>query len=377
MSLLKPATNQTAFLKLGVFGYQGSGKTFTSSRIAAGLCKFAKIKSPKVAIFDTEKSSDFLVDYFKEQGIELLVVKSRAFMDLIQAIREAEAAGVYVFIVDSVTHVWRELMTSYQKKKKIDELQMRDWGPIKEEWAQFTTLFINSKMHFISLGRAGDTFDMVQDERTGKKKMEKSGTKMKAEGEFGYESDILIEMERFEDQKTFREIHRCWVRKDRWDILDGKSFDDPSFNVFLPVVQKLNLGGDHLGVINSDSTEMFDSPDRSWYEQRKLKEIALETLKDTLTINDLDGRSDASKKNRIEVLKQVFGTSSQSAIEAKSLDDLIAGIKTIENMLGKSAVQKSPMAPAAGVQASEPAPVTPTAPAPLPKANEPEQDVMF
>lgn len=36
MGLLQPAKNETAFLKLGVYGLQGSGKTYTSSRIAAG-----------------------------------------------------------------------------------------------------------------------------------------------------------------------------------------------------------------------------------------------------------------------------------------------------------------------------------------------------
>ena len=74
MSLLKPAANQTAYLKAGILGFQGSGKTYTASRLATGLAKMSS-KQPKVAFFDTEKGSDFLVAYYKEQGIQFDVAK--------------------------------------------------------------------------------------------------------------------------------------------------------------------------------------------------------------------------------------------------------------------------------------------------------------
>lgn len=342
MSLLKPAQNQTAFLKVGIMGFQGSGKTFTSSRLATGLVKQSKIPNPKVAMFDTEKSSDFLVDYFKEQNIEFSVVKSRAFKDLCASIVEAEKGGYNVFIVDSVTHVWNELLAAHDlrfgKKDFLQKLQ-----PVKTEWANFTNLFINSHMHFFSLGRAGYQWETEINEETGKRSTVQTGTKFKAEGEFGYESDLLLEMERLEDQKTGKDIHRCWVRKDRWDLLDGKFFDEPTFNHFLPIVQKLAIGG-HVGFDESrNSADIFESPD-SRYEWQKQKEIALEELDATLVKAGLDGRSDAIKLRRIEVLEKIFTTSSARAIKDLKVEDLKNGITAIKTMFPQTepVVEKAP-----------------------------------
>jgi hypothetical protein len=37
MSLLRPATNTSAFLKMGIMGKQGAGKTKTAGKVAIGL----------------------------------------------------------------------------------------------------------------------------------------------------------------------------------------------------------------------------------------------------------------------------------------------------------------------------------------------------
>lgn len=42
MSLFKPARNESAFLKLGLMGAAGSGKTYTASRIARGVVELAR-----------------------------------------------------------------------------------------------------------------------------------------------------------------------------------------------------------------------------------------------------------------------------------------------------------------------------------------------
>lgn len=331
MSLLKPAVNQTAYMKAGILGFQGAGKTYTASRIAAGLVKFVKIKNPKVAMFDTEKSSDFLVPFFKEQKIEFMAAKSRAFHDLLDVIHESEKAGVHVMIVDSVTHVWRELMNAYKKRNGDRDLSMRDWGPIKDEWASFTELFVNSKMHVLALGRAGYEYDEEENERTHKKNLVKVGTKMKAEGEFGYESDILLEMERIQNLKTGKTLHRCWVIKDRWDELDGEHFDDPTFESFLPFVKHLALGEEHFGVdVSRDSTALFEGPDFGRYERLKQRDISIEELQAILIKAGLDGTSSDAKKKRTLLLEEVFGSASKTAIESKSAIEIRQGIEQIK-----------------------------------------------
>jgi hypothetical protein len=326
--LLKSAQNQTAYLKAGILGFQGSGKTYTATRMAAGLAKLSGKESPKVAFFDTEKGSDFFVKYFEQQGIQFDVAKSRTFSDLCQFMREVEQGGYDVAIIDSVSHVWRELTDSYAKKKRrTNGLLFQDWSNIKGEWQTFTDSFINSKIHTIVLGRAGYEYDFSEDE-SGKKELIKTGTKMKAEGEFGYESDVLLEMERVQDGKAT--INRCYVLKDRTDTMNGKVLDFPKFESFKTVIAMLNIGGEHQGIDTTrNSQDMFDSPDYSYTERKKQRDIALEELAQELTLQGLDGTSVAVKRQRVELLLEVFGTSSKTALDEMTPESIRAGVEAI------------------------------------------------
>ena len=107
MSLLRPAQNESAYLKMGNYGGAGSGKTWTSALVAIGLSSRVGDGKP-VAFFDTETGSDYVLTLFRDAGVELLVVKSRAFADLVEFVSEAESK-CSVAIVDSITHVWDEL----------------------------------------------------------------------------------------------------------------------------------------------------------------------------------------------------------------------------------------------------------------------------
>ena len=89
------------------------------------------------------------------------------------------------------------------KAKKRTRLQFDDWGYLKGEWRKFTDLFINSNLHIILCGRAGYEYDYFEDE-AGKKQLEKTDIKMKAEGEMGYEPSLLVLMERHTDLETMK-----------------------------------------------------------------------------------------------------------------------------------------------------------------------------
>lgn len=339
--LLKPAKNQTAYLKAGILGFQGSGKTYTAARIAAGVAKLDtdKDKQPKVAFFDTEKGSDFLVKYFQEQNIQLDSVKSRSFKDLIAFMKEVEKEQYNVAIIDSISHVWRELTTSYENRlRRNNGLLFQDWGKVKTEWQQFTDAFINSNVHVIVLGRAGYEYDMSEDE-SGKKELLKTGTKMKAEGEFGYESDLLLEMERVRKDDDKGWINRCYVLKDRTDTMNGKAIDYPKFENFISVIASLNIGGEHVGVDTTRTSEdMFDNPDYSYAERKKQRDIALEELQEVLVEHDLSGTAAAVQKKRIELLKEVFGTSAKTYIENMPADRIRAAISQIKDKFNADSV---------------------------------------
>jgi hypothetical protein len=331
MSLLKPAKNSSAYLKAGILGFGGSGKTYTATEVAIGLCQHTK--GTKTAFFDTETGSDYMIPRFSGAGIELLVHKGRAFKDLVDIVKECEDGGVSVLIIDSISHVWRELQDSYKRRVKRNNLYMQDWGILKGQWSEFTDAYLNSKLHIIMLGRAGYEYEHEENEATGKKEMIKVGTKMKVEGEMAYEPSLLIEMEAMKNPSKKGFIHRATILKDRSDLMNGKQIDNPRFQDFLPIVNFLNIGGEHVGIDTSRSSEeLFESPDRSYEEKKRKHAIAIETLQEVLVLNGLDGTSKEAKENRTKLLIQFFGSSSKTYIEEKlSLFDLQMGIEKLKS----------------------------------------------
>jgi len=331
MSLFNKAEMKSSFLKMGLYGPPKAGKSFTSTLVAIGTHKKIKSKKP-IAFFDTEGGSDYLIGTFKAAGIELLTVKSRSFADLVAAVREAEST-CDILIVDSVTHVWKELMDAYQKKRGLEYIRMDDWNVIKKEWAVFTDLYLNSKLHMIVCGRAQDIWEESVNEN-GKKEKSVVGSKMATEKNLSYEPSLLVEMERIQDPKTGFLTPRAWIIGDRFPDsgLSGKVFDNPTFETFLPHIERLNLGGEHVGIETGHSSEDLFTPgaDNSRYEYIKQRDIAVEELKDEID-RRWSGMSVEQKNARHDVCVALVGTSSKTAIENLPLPKLQEALKRLRS----------------------------------------------
>lgn len=331
----------TAYAKIGAMGFAGSGKTRTAALIAAGLAKASKSKT--VAFYDSEKGSDFVQKIFDESKLELLVHKGRAFADLTAIIRECEKEKIQVLIIDSISHVWKDLCDSYLRKSNKRSMTMMDWNILKKQWSEFTDLYINSHLHIIMCGRAGYEYEQQENENTGKKEMVKAGTKMKVEGETGFEPDLLIEMERVE--MNDRIINRAWILKDRSDTMNGKSIDYPNFDSFKSFFGFINIGGAHAGVDTSrNSDQLFDDPDWSQVEVQRRREIALDEIKAAFIKGGLDGTSTDAKKKRVETMEKIFETGSWTAVENMRVRELEARLKKLNEVLGFKKEQPRPEA---------------------------------
>ena len=159
--LLTKAESETAYLSAAIYGFAGSGKSFTAACIAIGLHSYIKSKGP-VAYIDTEAGTDFLLPHYKHNGIEVLRTKTRSFQDIFTVIKECKLAKAEILIIDSCTHQWKELCAAYEKKyNRRNGLQFQDWKNVKGEWAKFMTAVLNEPLHIILLGRAGYEYDYV------------------------------------------------------------------------------------------------------------------------------------------------------------------------------------------------------------------------
>jgi hypothetical protein len=364
MSYLQPAVSSSAFLKMGILGFQGGGKTLTSALALMGLYKYTLEQglhdgTKPVAMFDTEKGSDWLIPLFKAAGVPFVVAKRKAFADLLKVMDEAESEA-FGLLIDSVTHPWRELVESYLRKKERSYLAMDDWGYLKGEhgWQQFTDRFVNSKLHIVMAGRAGFEYENYVED--GRKKMEKVGTKMKTEGETGYEPDLLVLMEQVEDLRTGKVVHRATVQKDRSTLLDGQVFDlasfgadgkplstealiKQSFSAFSPHVKCLALGQPHVGVgVTGDSQHLLKLQKRDWAPVQR--EICIDEVQTLLSLH-FPSQSAEDKKNKLKALLAHFDATWTEIEKVMPLPDLRAGYDSLHRALeGKPSKYASAMA---------------------------------
>lgn len=353
MALLRPATVEQSAAKVGIFGPQGSGKTTTSALIAIGLSKTFHGNKP-VAFLDTENGSDYLVPIFKAEGVELLVVKSRAFNDMKGALREAEEGGCCAYLVDSYTHPWQELNDALKKRLNVSRLEFRHMDQLKGMWRVWTDLMLNSPLHIVLSGRLGYVWDREEDDAGNKKggELVKLGTKMKSESEAGYEPSLLIEMEGLQSaearQKKTRAkkgtiVHHAYVLKDRWRTLNGRvfTFEDLNsykagdykkvFETFRPHFDQLAIGKVDQRAVDGGRTSavLFDGNGDSAYAQRaRQKQISVEEIEGTL-VALWPGQDAKSKELKRVAIETLFATRSWTQVESRSLEQLDASLAVL------------------------------------------------
>jgi hypothetical protein len=174
-------------------------------------------------------------------------------------------------------------------------------------------------------GRAGYEYDFFEQEG-GKKELEKTGIKMKAETETGYEPSILVLMEKHRDLKTTKVWRTAQVLKDRAALIDGQSFINPTFEDFLPHIQYLNLGGEHMGVDTSHTSQNIVPNDGKpqWQYDKEQKEIALDEVTEKMK-EHYPGQTKADKDARGDLMQEMFGTRAWSRVKTLSREQIEAG----------------------------------------------------
>ena len=333
MPLFTESKITQAYLKMGLMGFAGDGKTFTATNVAIGLIQLMREKGLDIGdrpayFLDTETGSDWVQPQFEDAGIKLYTSKTRAFKELIPHVKEAEANGS-LLIIDSISHFWKEIMESYtEKMNRKKGLIFPDWAWLKKEWGKFTDEFVNSQLHIIMCGRAGYEYDFFDNE-DGKKELIKTGVKMKAETETGYEPSILVLMAKYqnEDKTLFRS---GTIMKDRANLIDGKIFKNPTFQDFKPHIDFLNLGGEHIGVdTQTNSKDMIAHRGKSkWQKDRDEAGILLEEVKDLLIKHYPSTKAD-DKTAKADLLEKHFSNRTWARLETFKLDVIQKGYDSL------------------------------------------------
>ena len=326
--MLQSLGGGTGFLKAGLLGFAGAGKTWTAKELAVGVRAHFKLEGP-IAMLDTEGGAQYINgDVRKRTGKDLVGVQTRTLGDAVDFLRACENQGVSVAIIDSVTHLWRELCESYlsqvnealvaKGKNRRTRLEFQDWNPIKQQWAVFANLYLNSRLHVIICGRAGYEWDFEEREDGTGKDLVKTGVKMKTEGEFGYEPSVLVQMEQVQtvDGKHVSKIvRRATVLKDRFGVIDGLQCDNPTYEFFRPHADLLTPGSAVIVDVSKQTPLKVDeSGDAEWQRERRQRAIFSEEVMGLMT-SAFPGQSAADKKAKADILHITFQTRSWTAVE--------------------------------------------------------------
>lgn len=220
MAGFRKAKAEQAFLKMGLYGPPGSGKTFTALLLAEGLCK---LSGKRIKYVDTERGTDFYSKRVAERQIhpdafDFDAMYTRSITEVAQGVYSLDMADTGVVVLDSITHIWQACMDAYDgNTTRAGTIPISAWGKIKRPYKDLVGYMLSMPCHVIICGRQGNEFDT--DEET--KQMVKVGVKMKAEGETAYEPHILIRMEQERDGQGGFVINAI-PEKDRTGLLTGK-----------------------------------------------------------------------------------------------------------------------------------------------------------
>lgn len=321
-----PLAAKNNFIKASFGGFAGSGKSRTGSEFIVGSYKYLKCEKP-ILFIDNEKGSRFLIPFFKDHGIETFVKDTTQLADILEAFKLFESGDIDFLFIDSLTKVWYEYVNQYKAKFKDKKfMTLQDWGKILPSWQKdFADRFVSVEGNIVFTGRGGNTYDMEENEETKKKEFVKSGVKMKMAGETPFEPDLNVWMTLMQkvngdgDLKVWRD---ALIMKDRSNKIDGKTFSNPTFEAFKPVVEYL-VSVPKGEVSGATNTENLAPSEPHYHEMKEQYQIEEERIKGAWDVTGL-GTSKEDKAVKVKITQLIFGSLSMTEILKQNLESLRA-----------------------------------------------------
>lgn len=206
--MFKKAERKRIFVKMALCGVSGSGKTYSALLLAQGL-------GGKIAMIDTENGSGELYSDLCEYDAAQLEPPFSP-MKFINAIKEAEAEGYNVLIIDSLSHAWSGqggILEMVDKKSATSRSGniFTAWRDVTPEHNKLVDAILQCRMHVIVCMRSKTAYEMQENEK-GKKTPVKVGLAPIQRDGMEYEFTIVFDID--------REKHYALASKDRTGLFE-------------------------------------------------------------------------------------------------------------------------------------------------------------
>jgi hypothetical protein len=309
MAKFTKAKSEQAFVKLGLYGATGSGKTFTSMLIAEGL---SKREGKRFCMIDTERGSDFYALGIKERTIhpeafDFDRIVTRSIFEAIEAIESIDTNIYAALLIDSITHLWEAVKAAYNGKMLPNgAIPIQAWSTIKKPYKRLMSLFLDGKWHGIICGREGIVMEEDDDGET-----KVVGHKMKSEGETPYEPHILGRMIPERDKKGGY-IIKVFFEKDRSGILNGKEYLWPNYDLIAPIIGYLS--GENQGTVGTledaaekDAAAQERQAEKETQERQAIYEQIRTAILTASTVEQLSAAWSLTKGKKTKLGDELFG----------------------------------------------------------------------
>lgn len=222
-----PAKKYEVKLRMALDGPAGAGKTFSALKVATEL---VGSQPGAIAVIDTEHGS--ASKYADEFTFDVQELEAPFHPEkYVRAIREAEAAGYKVLIIDSLSHAWAgaggalEIKEATAKQRGYNDYTA--WGPVTKLQNDLVETILGCDMHVIITMRSKMQYAMkeVTDSKGYKKTLvEKLGMAPVQRDGVEYEFDIVMDLDT--EHTGYVTKTRCKPLTDAVIPLPGKDMVD-------------------------------------------------------------------------------------------------------------------------------------------------------
>lgn len=229
MAIIRKAKRGAVYVKIGMMGISGSGKTLSALLLGYGLLKAAHPELSdaqiweKILVIDTENSSASLY-----AGLQVGVTKIGEFLTIdvaapftvekyIEAINAAEENGVEFLIIDSMSHAWQAEGGLLDKQNTVarrmgGNQSYQAWREVTPLYNQLIDKILQCHMHVVSTYRGKKEY-ALEDGVNGKKQVKAKGVGAQFRDGADYEATIYFEID---------QDHMAFASKDRTHLFDGQ-----------------------------------------------------------------------------------------------------------------------------------------------------------
>jgi len=213
MSSFVKAERKKAFIKLAITGVSGSGKTYSSLRLARGLVG----EHGRIAFIDTENGSATLYDNLTDfDHCEIKPDGNGKFNyeDFIAKVHEAEQLGYDAVIVDSATHLWQGILDDKANADFKGGNSFTNWAKSTQNFNAAVQKFLQSRIHLISCIRSKTEYKLELNDK-GKNVPKLIGLAPVMRDGIEYEFSIVFDVQKDKNKAI---DHKASVSKDRTNL---------------------------------------------------------------------------------------------------------------------------------------------------------------